>query len=86
MNDISEKDNLASIGNYLETRLENAMKGIIQLLKNKKASMAAEIAEESNINQERFVQLLDETKELLKLSSGIQKIKNANICRQETLS
>ena len=29
---------------------------------------------------------MDETRELLKLSSGVQKIKNTNICRQDTLS
>ena len=37
-------------------------------------------------SSEKFIQHLDETKELLKLSSGVQKIKNTNICRQDTLA
>lgn len=69
----------------MEDRLENAMKALVDLLKAKKANLSQPDLEKKTIttldNQEKFQQLFDETKELLKLSSGINKLKNANICR-----
>ena len=35
---------------------------------------------------ERFHYLLDETRELLKLASGVSKFKNINICQHDTLA
>lgn len=39
LNDISETENVKLIGKYLEDRLENAMKSIIELLTKKKAAL-----------------------------------------------
>ena len=39
LNDITEKDNVKLIRNYLEDRLETAMKAIIDLLATKKAAL-----------------------------------------------
>ena len=71
----------------MENRLEKALKAITGLLQAKKASLNDDIPDAINLsNEEKFIQLLDETKELLKLSSGVVKIKNTNICRQDTLA
>ena len=91
--DSSEENSLALIGNYMENRIEGALKAIIGILKAKKTTLEKESDDTSTTGQqaavsssEKFIQHLDETKELLKLSSGVQKIKNTNICRQDTLA
>lgn len=88
--DSNEESSLALIGNYMENRIEVALKAIIGILKAKKTSLEKEFGDNSTgpatSSSEKFIQHLDETKELLKLSSGIIKIKNTNICRQDTLA
>ena len=42
LNDICEKDNLSSIGKYLERRLETAMISLIELLQARKDSLENE--------------------------------------------
>lgn len=87
LNDITEKENVKLIGNYLEGRLENGMKAIIEMLSAKRTALVDKEAQEINLSSNsKFLGLLDETKELLKLSGGVTKIKAENICRQETLA
>lgn len=66
----------------MEGRLEIALKAIIDLLQVKRAQLEGEESKEQateappKANSEQLIRHLDETKELLKLSSGIHKIKN----------
>ena len=84
LNDISEKDSIALVGSYLEERLEKALGAMITILTKRSLDVSQEGLD--LLQNEKFNQLLDETKELLKLSSGVQRFKHTNICRQETLA
>ena len=89
LNDITDKENTKLISSYLESRLEKAMKQTIEMLQARRASLTDKSGSQDVVNlgtNELFIALLDETKELLKLSGGVTKIKAENICRQETLA
>ena len=90
-------DKCALIGKYLQGRLERAVGHIIDLLKVKKVAALSELGghEEfkttaridvsseaiSGLGLENINERMDETKELLKLASGVQNLKDLNICK-----
>jgi len=79
LNDVCEKENSVLVAGYLEGRIEKALTSMITILRERcsiKGDKGPDLEQ-----GEHFKRLIDETQELLKLSSGVQKFKNANICR-----
>ena len=85
LNEFHDKESLDQITDFLKCRLEKILQQQVRLLDQRKAVLFSQ-DNQGPASQDMSLPHIEEIKELLKVSSGVNKIKNENICTLDELT